>query len=440
MKDAATLLETLEAQLPDLKRGCDGFVKGAKEIAKARAMNRTLMNNSGAVAELLEVPKLLDACVRNGHYDEALDLENFVAKMEATHGDIALVKRLADEARASSAEMLRALLARLRVGIQLPECLRMVGYLRRLSAYDETTLRRTFLACREEYIANTVGELDDTNAYEYLKKLTDTHRVSLFDVVMQYRAIFSDDAGEDGGALLYSWATHRISKYLDLVKATLPRVYEGGALASVYEHCEYCGTSLARVGLDTRPLLRPVFGDAAMAVFDAALASAGDDFERALASATWTAASSTAESTPLAAKTEAGDNVEGPPATLADHVPLAAFVNGVLLAYNELRHLTPALELNLRLARSLESAFSRATASLLAHGQSKDASAARDDRARRLPRVRPRLPRRRRPIPRPRLRQAHRRRPARLESRHRRRSSGASAHRRLRIVRRRLKS
>ena len=53
MKDAATLLETLEAQLPDLKRGCDGFVKGAKEIAKARAMNRTLMNNSGAVAELL---------------------------------------------------------------------------------------------------------------------------------------------------------------------------------------------------------------------------------------------------------------------------------------------------------------------------------------------------------------------------------------------------
>ena len=189
MKDAATLLETLEAQLPDLKRGCDGFVKGAKEIAKARAMNRTLMNNSGAVAELLEVPKLLDACVRNGHYDEALDLENFVAKMEATHGDIALVKRLADEARASSAEMLRALLARLRVGIQLPECLRMVGYLRRLSAYDETTLRRTFLACREEYIANTVGELDDTNAYEYLKKLTDTHRVSLFDVVMQYLSL-----------------------------------------------------------------------------------------------------------------------------------------------------------------------------------------------------------------------------------------------------------
>ena len=68
----------------------------------------------------MEVPKLMDACVRNGHYDEALDLENFVAKMEATHGDIGLVKKIADEARQSSAEMLRGLVGRLRVGIQLP--------------------------------------------------------------------------------------------------------------------------------------------------------------------------------------------------------------------------------------------------------------------------------------------------------------------------------
>ena len=112
-----------------------------------------------------------------------------------------------------------------------------------MSAYDETTLRRTFLACREEYIANLVSDLDDGNAYEYLKRLTDVHRVSLFDVVMQYRAIFSDDAGpeansnEVSGSLLYSWATHRISKYFGLIVATLPRVVEGAALASVYEHC-----------------------------------------------------------------------------------------------------------------------------------------------------------------------------------------------------------
>lgn len=381
-KDIETLLETLRAQLPSLRLGCEAFVKGAQEIAKARTMNRTLLNNSTTMGELLEIPKLLDACVRNGHYDEALDLENFVAKMETTHGHIGLIKTLADEARASSAEMLRALLGRLRVGIQLPECLRVIGYLRRLSAYDEMALRQTFLSCREEYIANAVGDLDDSNAYDYLKKLTDTHRVALFDVVMQYRAIFSDEsasdtksnAGIDGGSLLYSWATHRVSKYLALIEATLPRMYEGGALASVYEHCQYCGTSLARVGLDTRPLLRPLFTDAAVGIFDAALATAGDEFERALESATWTSVSTTPSSKPE------GDDADDPPVSLLDFVPVATFTNGVLLAYNELRHLTGVLDVESRLAASLESTLSRAAATLLALSQAKDSVLRHDER------------------------------------------------------------
>jgi hypothetical protein len=88
--------------------------------------------------------------------------------------------------------MLKQLLTRLRGAIQLPECLRVVGYLRRMSALDEVGLRRTFLQCREGHVADAVADLDDTNAYEYLKRLTDLHRVHLFDVVMQYRAIFGD--------------------------------------------------------------------------------------------------------------------------------------------------------------------------------------------------------------------------------------------------------
>ena len=177
-----------------------------------------------------------------------------------------------------------------------------------------------------------MAELDDSNPYDYLKKLTDTHRVALFDLVMQYRAIFSDDTegAVARSALLYSWATHRISKYVELVEATLPRVFEGGALASVYEHCEYCGTSLARVGLDTRPLLRPVFAAAAVAVFDAALASAGDDFERALeASTLWSSAT-------LSTPNESTDADPDAPPAFAEHPP-PRLVNGVLLAHNELR-------------------------------------------------------------------------------------------------------
>ena len=53
-------------------------------------------------------------------------------------------------------------------------------------------LRQRFLACREAYVAAEVAALDDHLAYDFLKRLTDVHRLQLFDVVMQYSAVFSE--------------------------------------------------------------------------------------------------------------------------------------------------------------------------------------------------------------------------------------------------------
>ena len=44
--------------------------------------------------------------------------------------------------------MLQQLLARLRSSLQLPECLRTMGYLRRIAAFSEPELRLQFLGCR----------------------------------------------------------------------------------------------------------------------------------------------------------------------------------------------------------------------------------------------------------------------------------------------------
>ena len=42
-------------------------------------------------------------------------------------------------------------------------------------------------------MTEVIEDLEEQSAYDYLKRLTDIHRLHLFDVVMQYRAIFSDD-------------------------------------------------------------------------------------------------------------------------------------------------------------------------------------------------------------------------------------------------------
>lgn len=51
------------------------------------------------------------------------------------HGELAVVQRLVAEVDGVSADMLEQLLQRLQGAIQLPECLRVIGYLRRLAAF-----------------------------------------------------------------------------------------------------------------------------------------------------------------------------------------------------------------------------------------------------------------------------------------------------------------
>lgn len=100
------------------------------------------------------------------------------------------------QAAAVSQTMLQQLLGRLRAPLALPECLRVVGYLRRLGAFPEPQLRTVFLACREAWFAGVVGELEEGDSGEYVKALTDAYRLQLFEVVMQYRAVFFDRGDE----------------------------------------------------------------------------------------------------------------------------------------------------------------------------------------------------------------------------------------------------
>ncbi len=44
--------------------------------------------------ELLEAPQLMDTCVRNGIYDEALDLQAFIGRLGMLHPELPIVQLL----------------------------------------------------------------------------------------------------------------------------------------------------------------------------------------------------------------------------------------------------------------------------------------------------------------------------------------------------------
>ncbi|KAK6119576.1 hypothetical protein DH2020_046678 [Rehmannia glutinosa] len=295
-------LESLIAEIPKLTSGCTDFVDSAKHILEKRKMNQTLLANHSTLLDLLEIPQLMDTCVRNGNYDEALDLEAFVAKLTTMHPKIPVIQALAAEVRRTTQSLLSQLLQKLRSNIQLPECLRIIGYLRRIGVFSEYEMRLQFLRCREAWLTGILDDLDQRNPYEYLKGMINCHRMHLFDVVNQYRAIFADDTSGseenyDGG-LLFDWAMHQITMHLKTLKVMLPKISEGGSLSNILDQCMLVLDSHRWVPL-------PAVGFPANSLSE-----------------------------------ESQDGVT-PPSNLMEHPPLAVFINGVSAAMNELRPCAP---------------------------------------------------------------------------------------------------
>ncbi|KAL5561569.1 hypothetical protein UlMin_031316 [Ulmus minor] len=181
-------------------------------ILEKRKMNQTLLANHSTLFDLLEIPQLMDTCVRNGNFDEALNLEAFVGKLSTMHPKLPVIQALATEVRQTTQSILSQLLLKLRSNIQLPECLRIIGYLHRIGVFSEYEMRL------QSWLIGILEDLDQINAYEYLKGMINCHQMHLFVVVNQYRAIFVDDTSRseenyDGG-LLFSWAMHHITSHL----------------------------------------------------------------------------------------------------------------------------------------------------------------------------------------------------------------------------------
>ncbi|KAJ0091680.1 hypothetical protein Patl1_13849 [Pistacia atlantica] len=86
-------LESLITETPKLTSGCTEFIESAEHILENRKMNQTLLPNHST---LLEIPQLMDTCVRNGNYDEALDLEVYVCKLSTMHPNYQNVCELLD--------------------------------------------------------------------------------------------------------------------------------------------------------------------------------------------------------------------------------------------------------------------------------------------------------------------------------------------------------
>ncbi|XP_019360905.1 PREDICTED: conserved oligomeric Golgi complex subunit 8, partial [Gavialis gangeticus] len=362
---------------------CRSFVREAEAIAASRRTNSLTLSRHTEILEVLEIPQLMDTCVRNGYYEEALELAAYVRRLERKHAAIPVIQGIVEEVRQSTQLMLSQLLQQLRSSIPLPACLRVIGYLRRMDVFTEAELRVKFLQARDAWLRSIQAALPDDDPYVHVAKTVEACRVHLFDVVTQYRAIFSDEEpllptsepAVTESAIFHGWVLQKVAEFLRVLESDLQRGV-GGRLDSLLGQCMYFGLSFSRVGADFRGQLAPVFQRVAMGAFRRAVQEAADKFQEEMNSYTLITAPAVLGSTIPLSVPSAQPGTLQPPMVLLDFPPLACFLNNVLVAFNDLRLCCP-VALAQDVTTSLEAALCKVTTVILAFHRAEEAAFSR---------------------------------------------------------------
>lgn len=318
LDDFESSLVHLLDSVPVLEDECRTFVNKTTSLSRNRNRSILVQEHQDKLLDLLEIPRLMETCVRNGYYHEAMELS---AHAHSLPQDNRLVVDVLKEVQGVTQLVTSQLLSLLREPAKLPTVMKTIGYLRRIGL-DDTLLGLAFLSGRLDNFRHQLLaiEKDKTEPARYLRKYIDLFREHVYDILSQYSAIF--------GTLHVSFAGQCVSELVHLVATYVPKC-DTPSLSSILIQLGYCSLSFARIGLDFGPLIAAPFADTILAGYSHAVGAASDKLGAALREAVQVPA-------PLHAVMIS--SLSG----VAAFPPIALFVNENLGALNGLRLLAPS--------------------------------------------------------------------------------------------------
>jgi conserved oligomeric Golgi complex subunit 8 len=279
----------------------------ASRVEQHRVRRRTLLQHA-ALLELLELPNLMDACVRSSSssssatntsnndsfvfYEEALQIAAFANTLERRHvmDENRVIQDVIAQIRSRQAELRPLLLSRLRTtSTTMSECLEVVTALRRLNALEleqsstggdrnwevahadtERLLQIAFLEARDAWLDTTTGTTPES-----LLDAIERHRTRLFEVATQFNAIFraqstttTNTSTSSQQQLLALWMARRVQSFLQFLRAALAtkEAQDTAVIRDALEASVFFATSLGRLGADFTSLLAEPFEAAVVRV------------------------------------------------------------------------------------------------------------------------------------------------------------------------------
>ena len=236
----------LTTSLPALEEAAAGWKDRTEAVLNDRSKARIVLEQHEKIRDLLEIPLLIDTCVRNGYFAEALSLASHAKALAANASSSSkssplILSSVLSEVHHSIMQMLLSLLTTLyEPNRKLPALWKAVNFLRKMDVFgpsspfasappqmklsvplldsdkpldffadnisSEEQIALAFLVGRESCLKVTLegcgsdisrltqhSELDDREKEDlarYLKRYIDLWREGVYDIVTQYSTIF----------------------------------------------------------------------------------------------------------------------------------------------------------------------------------------------------------------------------------------------------------
>ncbi|XP_017886598.1 conserved oligomeric Golgi complex subunit 8 [Ceratina calcarata] len=369
-------LNGLVQKIPNFMEKCQSFCDKSKDINTHRRINSLTLTRNAELLEILEMPQLMESCLRSNQYNEALELSQYARQLGAKHGDIPIISSIVAEIESSWSGMVGQVVGSLRGDLPLARCLQLVGLLRSMDAFTEPELRIKFLQARDSWLQSLLSAIPKDDPNIHITKTIELSRIHLFNIITQYKAMFNDDEliipGRDPTvnecAIFYHWIEEKISQFLTTLEQDLPGVT---SIDSILGQCTYFGLSFGRVGADFTGRMSDIFVRVIREKFDASIRKATKKFEKDMES--FTLINKTQRTN---IKMATSVKSESPPEQLVEFYPLAEYCNGLVSTFNEIR-LCPPIALSVVCTKTLQDSLRNvAKAILLFYKQEQQAFAA----------------------------------------------------------------
>ncbi|KAJ8867754.1 hypothetical protein PR048_031557 [Dryococelus australis] len=312
-KNTEKRLDDLVRKLPEFSEKCQKFSRASNDINLHRRLNSLTMTRNAQLLEILELPQLMDTCIRSDQYEEALELAAYVRRLGKRYGHIPIIASIARDVEAAWLNMLYQLLSQLHTDLQLPKCLQVVGYLRRMGLFTEPELRLKFLQARDTWLHSLLAAIPKDDG--------------LLCSILIY-----------SGTIFYNFKGPGISQFLVTLEQDLSHV-GGGSLDSLIGQCMYFGLSFSRVGADFRGLIAPIFIRTVSQNFELAVKRATKKLEQDMK--TFTLAKTAKTQSMFVRGAAQKSKQDEPPQSLLEFFPLAEYCNNLMAAFNDVRLCAP---------------------------------------------------------------------------------------------------